>query len=91
MAKSKSESVNVKIPMSLLTRIICLLECWDLDDYDREIIEEHSEIVPALTNLKKSIESHSAFVQFLNDSEYDSRWKSCFSYLQRKRESELPF
>ena len=89
MSKSKSESV--KIPMALLTRIICLLECWDLDDYDREIVEEHSDIVLALNNLKKSIESHSVFVQFLNDSEYDSRWKSCFYYLQRKRESELPF
>ena len=91
MEKLKTESI--KIPLSLLKKIICLLEYWDpdMDEYDPAIVKNHGEIVLALNNMKKSIELRNAFTRIINDSEYDPRWESHMNYLQRKHESDLPF
>ena len=89
MAKLKTESV--KIPMTLLKRIISLLEylCPDADVYDSFVIEDHGETVTALHNLEKSIELRNAFDRFINDCESDIPWESRLYSLNH--ESDLPF
>jgi len=90
MAKS---STSVKVPMSLLTKIICLLECLEPEDCDQVIVKDHREIALALKNLKNSVDTHNAFVQILNNSEFNSSYRreQRYNYLQRKRELDLPF
>ena len=90
MAKSNQ---NVRIPMLLLTRVICLLECLEPTDCDQAIIDDHHEIALALKDLKLSIEMRNAFFQILNNSEYDSgdRREQRRKFIQRKREIDAFF
>ena len=92
MAKSRTTSVT--IPMSLLEKIICLLE-WltpDLDDYDPLILEDHDNIVVALRKLQESIALRDEYKRYANDCSYEIRWDSRMNRILRKRdEDKLPF
>ena len=81
--------------MTMLTKIIYLLECWDLAECcEQTIMEDHRDIVLALKNMKLSIELRDSCYQIMNDSNYDSRWESRRDYyIQRKRDDldEIPF
>jgi len=92
MAKSKTGSV--KIPMSLLEKIICLLE-WltpDLDEYDPMVLEDHDDIVVALKKLQESIALRDEYSRFVNDCSYEIRWQSRMNHVKYKRdEANLPF
>ena len=92
MAKSKTGSV--KIPMSLLKKIICLLEVLtpDLDEYDPTILEDHDDIVVALKNMQQSIELRDEYNRIINDSSYEIRWESRMNRTKYKKdEAYLPF
>ena len=92
MAKLKTG--NVKIPMSLLEKIICMLECLapDLDEYDPMLVEDYDDIVLALNDMKKSIELRDNFTRIVNDCSYEIRWASRMERARNKRyEADLPF
>lgn len=93
MAKSKAGSV--KIPMSLLKKIICLLVCCEPsyeDCDDPMFIEDYSDILLALKNMEQSIELHDASARIINDCSYDIRWQSRMDYANNKHyEANLPF
>jgi len=76
----------IKIPLSLLTRIIYLLECWDINGYDPVVVEDYGEIVLALNKKKQSIELRHAYARIINAGDDDARWQARMNYLQRKRE-----
>jgi len=92
MAKSKAE--KVKIPMSLMEKVICMLVNLtpDLDEYGPVLVQDHRDIVLALKNLKKSIELRDDYSRFIHDTAHDMRWESHMEYAQyRIDEADLPF
>ena len=91
---AKLTTGNIKIPVSLMGKIICALECLepDLDEYGPNMVRDHGEIVLALNNLIRSIELRDDYTRFIKDTSVDMRWQSHMEYAQYKRdEAELPF
>ena len=91
---AKSKTISVKIPMSLMGKIICALECVEpnLDEHGPNLVEDHDCIVRVLKNLQQSIDLRDSYNRFLKDSWHDLRWAEHMEYLQYKRDdAELPF
>ena len=86
-------SQNVMIPLSLLDRIIELLQELDLSEH-HTLSLEYGEILWALRVKKQKIELHDAYFKILSAVEQDDRHDARMQYLQQKRqlhEDEVPF
>jgi hypothetical protein len=77
-------SKNIMIPMTLLGRIVALLEYWDVSKYDRVIQDVHCEILRALMVKMQKIELRGAYANIINAKDADARDWARFEYLRLK-------
>jgi len=83
---------NITIPLSLLKKIIDLLEYWDIHEYDYAIQQDHSDILFALNKKIQCIELREAYARIIYADDEDARHEARMRYLRQKRElNEPPF
>jgi len=82
---------NITIPFSLLSRIIELLDYWNVDEYCYSIQQDYSDVMFALTKKKQSIELREAYARIIYAEDDDARHEARMRYLQQKRELNEPF
>ena len=82
---------NITIPLSLLNRIIDLLDGWDMHEYNYSVQQDYSDVMFALTKKKQSIELRDAYARIIYAEDDDARHEARMRYLQQKREMTEPF
>jgi len=82
---------NITIPFSLLTRVVDLLDYWDINSYNYSIQQDYSDILFALTKKKQSVELRDAYAKIIYAEDDDARHDARMRYLQQKRELSEPF
>ena len=76
---------NVKIPLTLLSQIISLLEHWDLDCYDPSIRHDFDAVYFSLLKKRESLELRDAYAKIVYAEDEDVRHAARMQYLQQKR------
>ena len=76
---------NILISRALFERIIYLLECWDIDEYDPVIQEDHSDVYNALRKKNEILKLRRDYSKIICAIDEDSRNDARLTYLQRKR------
>ena len=87
-------SQNVMIPLSLLDKLIELLESWDISEYGYPVRDEYCHILWALRLKKQKLELRGAYARIINADSQDDADRARIDYLQKKRmvfEDEPPF
>jgi hypothetical protein len=86
-------SKNVLIPLSLLDKIIDLLEHWDVSKQDYFIRCDYYDVLGELVWKKQKIELRDAYVKIINADNQDSRDDARIEYLRKKRllKDDIPF
>jgi len=79
---------NVTIPFSLFSRIIDLLEYWDVPEYTTHFRHDYDAILYALLKKKQSIELRAAYAKIIFAKDEDDRFDARINYLQQKRDNE---
>jgi len=82
---------NITIPLSLLSRIIELLNYWDIHEYTYSIQQDYSDILFALTEKKQKVELRDTYAKIIFAEDGDARHAARMRYLQQKREIDEPF
>ena len=82
---------NITIPFSLLTRVVDLLDYWDINSYNYSLQQDYSDILFALTKKKQSVELRDAYAKIIYAEDDDARHDARMRYLQQKRELSEPF
>ena len=77
---------NVKIPMSLLSQTIDLLEHWDLDGYDPAILCDYDAVYMAFLKKRQSLDLRDAYSKIIFAQDEDARFEARMRYLQQKRD-----
>ena len=80
---------DVKIPLSLFSQIISLLEYWNLDGYDRAIVDDYDFVVSALLKKRQSLELRETYSKIIFAKDDDTRFEARMQYLQQKRENDI--
>ena len=75
---------NVLIPLALLTRIIELLEYWDVSVYDRVIRDDYNDIMYELDVKLQKIQLREAYTNIILANDEDARHSARIDYLRRK-------
>jgi hypothetical protein len=77
---------NVKIPCSLLAKIIDLLEYWeDIRVYDWSIQQDYDDVLFALHQKKQALSLREAYARIIYAPDEDSRHDARMEYLSQKR------
>ena len=83
---------NITIPLSLLKKIIDLLDYWDIHEYDYAIQQDYSDILFALNKKMQIVELREAYARIIYADDDDARHEARMRYLRQKRElNESPF
>jgi len=77
---------NVKIPLSLLSQSIDLLEHWNLDGYDPAILCDYDAVYMAFLKKRQSIELREAYAKIIFAQDEKDRFEARMRYLQLKRD-----
>jgi len=80
-----SKPENVKIPLSLLSRTIDLLENWNLADYDPSVQCDYDGVYFALLKKRQTLELRDAYAKIVYAENEDARHNARMNYLQQKR------
>jgi len=80
-----SKSENVKIPLSLLLRIIALLEYWDIAKYDPVIQNDYDNVYGALVQKRQRLELRETYSKIVCAETEDARHFARIEYLRQKR------
>ena len=80
-----SKSENVKIPLPLLTKIIDLLDYWDIAGYDPAVQNLFDLVYRALTKKLQSLELRDAYAKIVYATNEDARHAARILYLQQKQ------
>ena len=78
-------SENVLIPLSLLDRLIDLLEYWNIREYDPCICDDYYDILAALQVKKQKLELRDAYAKIIQADNPDDQHDARMRYLQLKR------
>jgi len=78
-------SKNITIPYSLFTKIIALLESWDISHYSQYTQEDYFDVIFALEKKQKSVELRNAYSNIINTEDEDQRHNARMRYLMEKR------
>ena len=78
-------SKNVLITLSLLERIIGLLEHWDVSEQDHYIRYDFYDVINELVWKIQKIELRDAYVKIINADNQDDRDNARIEYLRKKR------
>ena len=76
---------NITIPFSLFTRIIELLEYWDVPEYTTHFRQDYDDILYALLKKKQAVELREAYAKIVYADNDDARLDARLHYLQQKR------
>jgi len=79
-----SKSENVKIPLLLLTKIIDLLDYWEIDGYDPIVQNDFDLVYRALQKKQQNLELRDAYAKIVHASNEDTRHAARIQYLQQK-------
>jgi len=77
---------NVKIPLTLLSQTIDLLEHWNLDGYDPAILCDYDTVYMAFLKKRQSIELCEAYAKIIFAQGEEDRFQARMRYLQLKRD-----
>jgi len=80
---------EVKIPLSLLSQTISLLEHWNLDGYDPAILCDYDNVYMAFLKKRRSLELRKAYSKIIFAEDEDTRFEARMQYLQQKRENDI--
>jgi len=78
-------SENVLIPLSLLDRLIDLLEYWNIREYAPSICDDYYDILAALQVKKQKLELRDAYAKIIQADNPDDQHDARMRYLQLKR------
>jgi len=70
--------------MTLLGRIVELLEYWDVSKYDRVIQDDYCDVMRTLTVKMQKIELRDAYANIINAKSTDARDWARIEYLRLK-------
>jgi D-lyxose ketol-isomerase len=79
-------SRNITIPFSVFSKVIELLDCWDVSDYSLSTQEDYFDVLFALRKKQQSIELRNAYAQIITADSPDERHDARMQYLQQKRQ-----
>ena len=82
---------NVKIPLSLLSQTIDLLEHWNLDGYDPAILCDYDIVYMAFLKKRRSLDLRETYSKIIFAEDEDVRFQARMRYLQQKRDYVDPF
>jgi len=85
---------NILIPLSLLDRIIKLLERWDVSGCDYFIRCDCHDVFGELAWKKQKIELRDAYSKIIAADNQDAKDEARIEYLRKKRllkEDDMPF
>jgi len=80
-----NNTVNVKIPLSLLVQTIYVLELIDTAIYDRSIQIDYNNVLCALNKKKEALELREAYSAIIRSKDDDSRHLARMRYLDQRR------
>lgn len=78
-------SNNVKIPLTLLTQTIHLLEQWDTSGYGLATQADYDNVYYAFLKKRQSLELRNAYANIIFAGDDDARLDARMQYLQKKR------
>ncbi len=78
-------SNNVKIPLTLLTQTIHLLEQWDTSGYGPATQADYDNVYYAFLKKRQSLELRNAYANIIFAGDDDARLEARMQYLQKKR------
>jgi len=78
-------SENVKIPLSLLSKTIELLECIDINAYDFAVTVDYENVLYELLKKKQSLALRQTYGKVVFAKTEDERINARLQYLQEKR------
>jgi hypothetical protein len=76
---------NITIPLSIFNKIIDLIDCWHISDYDPLLRPTYSVVLDALMEKKHSIELRAAYQNILVADSDEQRDEARLRYLMKKR------
>ena len=82
-------SKNIMIPMTLLDRIVELLEYWDVSKYDRVIQDDYCDVMRDLMMKMHKIELRNAYANIINAKNANDRDWARIHYLQLKNQPRI--
>lgn len=80
---------DVKIPLSLFSQMISLLECWNLDGYDPAILCDYDNVYTALLKKRRSLELRETYSKIISAKDEDTRFEARMQYLHEKRMNDI--
>jgi len=75
---------SVLIPVSLVRRIIELLEYWDLSNYDRSVCDDYWDVLRDLNVKLQKLVVRDAYSKIISASNEDDRDDARINYLWQK-------
>ena len=88
---------NVMVPLSLLDRIVELLDCWNIDEYSPATRYEYDDIIWALRVKKQKTELRGAYAKIILADDPEAREAARIEYFRQQRllfeleNDEIPF
>ena len=80
---------DVKIPLSLLSQTIYLLEHLNMDGYDPSILCDYDNVYMAFLKKRQSLELREAYSKIIFAKDEDTRSEARMQYLQQKRMNDI--
>jgi len=77
---------NVKIPFSVLSQAIYVLEHINMDNYDDTLRNDYDNVLAALYYKKEALNLREAYAKIINAKDEGSRLLARIQYLELKRE-----
>jgi hypothetical protein len=77
---------NVKIPLLLLRRILCLLNCLDISGYHSSVRDNYDDILWMLEGKMCKLKLRESYAQLIRAETPDAKHEARIRYLQKKRE-----
>ena len=77
---------NITIPYSLFSKIIGLLDSFDIYDYSQRTQELYFDVLFALLRKQQSIDLRNAYANIINADNDDDRHQARMNYLFEKRQ-----
>jgi hypothetical protein len=77
---------NIEIPLTLLKRLITLLEYWDVSLFDRSVSDDYWDALWFMKLKLLKLDLHDAYSKIVKAPNDDARHKARMDYLQLKNQ-----
>ena len=77
---------NVLIPLTLLERIVELLNYWDTSNYDRAVRDDYDNVIMDINVKMQKLQLREAYSNIINANNEDARHDARIEYLWQKRQ-----